>query len=99
MDRKLWMEKLKEAIEMIQEPAVHNLLKKDEEYQKNSRAIEYYEAEYQRLEKTLGDDEKEIIQGLLDSRDSADLDYSVWSFVVGVQMGCWLKELLFQSGK
>ena len=94
MNRKEWVEKLKDAIVILQEPMVFRMLQKDRVYQREEEDSEACAREYQKIAKRLSKEEKEIIEKLLDARDRTNLDYSTLSFLAGMQSGFWLKELL-----
>lgn len=94
MDKKEWVQKLKDAMIILQEPMVFKMLQKDRMYQKEEEDSEECAEKYLKMSKNLSKEEKEIIENLLDARDRSNLDYSTLSFLAGMQSGFWLKELL-----
>lgn len=93
MKKSEWIEKLKDGIVVLQEPMVYQFLKLDMKYEENSKRADEYEEMYNDLRKKLNEEDRQIIDGLMDYRDKSDMDYSVWSFIAGLQTGLRLKEL------
>lgn len=94
MDKKEWVQKLKDAMIILQEPMVFKMLQRDWVYQREEEDSEECAEKYLKMAKNLSKEEKEIIENLLDARDRSNLDYSTLSFLAGMQSGFWLKELL-----
>lgn len=94
MNKKEWVQKLKDAMIILQEPMVFKMLQKDRVYQREEEDSEECAKKYLEMAKKLSKEEKEIIENLLDARDRSNLDYSTLSFLAGMQSGFWLKELL-----
>lgn len=94
MDKREWVQKLKDAMIILQEPMVFRMLQRDRVYQREEEDSETCAREYQRIAKRLTKEERDIIEKLLDAQDRSNLDYSTLSFLAGMQSGFWLKELL-----
>ncbi len=94
MDKKEWVQKLKDAMIILQEPMVFKMLQRDRVYQREEEDLEECAEKYLKIVKRFSKEEQKIIEDLLDARDRSNLEYSTVSFLAGMQSGFWLKELL-----
>jgi len=75
-------EKLKAKIDELKEKTLSDLLNQDKEYLNSCEAHNLAEAEYLSLK--LSKDQKEIIDKLLISTDTSNMEYSTLSYLAGI---------------
>lgn len=87
-----WSELFKDAVAMIQEPAVKQLLKSDEVHQENCQREKELK-EMMMKNQSLTDKDIEILEELFRIKDVTSLDYGRWSFVSGIIAGFHLAKI------
>lgn len=87
-----WSELFKDAVAMIQEPAVKQLLKSDELHQENCQREEKLK-EMMMKNQSLTDKDIEMLEELFQIKDVTSSDCSRWSFVSGIIFGFHLAKI------
>lgn len=93
MDNEI-LKNLQDAALLIYEGRAMELLKKDKEYQQLSEWEKGYENGLQQIQEKLPKSDSKVMSDLLNLRDREAALYNFWVFVVGVNVGFLIRDIL-----
>lgn len=88
------LKNLQDAALLIYEERAMDLLKSDKEYQQLSEREKDCEKGFQQIQEILPKSDLKVMGDLLNLRDREAALYNFWVFVVGVNIGFLIKDLL-----
>lgn len=85
MEEKEFQQKLKEATDEFGRKTIYNILKNDIQYQLNISRMEEAEKKYFEILPTLSDEQRQIIEQFIDSKDSINTELNSVSYLAGIK--------------